>query len=74
MARVALGSSLRNPGHVRKGAASYAHNIFCPPWDPHCCSHRRPPLSGCRRLPPAKLIADSVKRSSRANLSFLLTT
>jgi hypothetical protein len=31
MARVALGGSLRNSVHVRKGAAWYADNLFCLP-------------------------------------------
>jgi hypothetical protein len=35
MARVALSCSLRNSVEVPKRAAWYAHNRFCPPWDPH---------------------------------------
>jgi hypothetical protein len=68
MARVALGGSLRNSGHVRKGAAWYAHNLFCPVGSSLLFAPPPSSLKLSTSLPPAKLIADSVKRSSRANL------
>ena len=69
MARVALGGSLRNSVQVRKGAAWFAHDLFVPHrilTDVRTTTHL--PSAVDTSLPPAALIADSVKRSSRAHM------
>jgi hypothetical protein len=69
MARIALGGSLRDTVQVRKGAAWYAHNLFVPRGilaDVHTATIPSPAVD--TSLPPAELIADSVKRSSRAHM------
>ena len=69
MARIALGGSLRNTVQVRKGAAWYAHNLFIPRGiltNAHTAT--LPSSAVDTSLPPAQLIADSVKRSSHAHM------
>lgn len=69
MARIALGGSLRNTVQVRKGAAWYAHNLFIARrilTDAHTAT--LPSSAVDTSLPPAQLIADSVKRSSHAHM------
>jgi hypothetical protein len=76
MARVALGGSLRSSVQVRKGAAWYAHNLFCSPWNPHRCSHRRPPLSSGRHVSPSCRVDSGLRETfiTGPYVPFLLTT
>ena len=69
MARVTLGGSLRNTIQVRKRAAWYAYNFFV--FSGILTEVRTatlPSQAVDTSLPPAGLIADSVKRSSRAHM------
>jgi len=66
MARVALSCSLRNSVEVPKPAARYAHNHFCPSWNPPLMFATLPQAVDTS-LPPAMFISDPVKHLSCAH-------
>jgi hypothetical protein len=70
MARVALGGSLGNSVEVCKGAAWYVQSPTAFFENAHWRSHH-PSQAVDTSLPPPELIADSVKRSSRAHMFHL---